>query len=256
MTGSFQGLPGGVGISHLSVYDSESPDGVRSGSAHVHLSCTEGYVVIGGHGKLQTLSATGFQEIDLYAKRVVWFTPGVVHRLVNDGDLEIIIVMQNGGLPEAGDSILSFPQEYLADLSRYRQAADLPPIENGHDAVDAHAKVRRDLSVTGFVGLRARVEQDGPQALEHFYRDAAALIADDVDTWQDVWRNGAVQASATTGNQLEALHRGDLSYLGDATLHEAQQREGSPRAGMCGRITNFDAILDAHLGLFEPGSPS
>jgi mannose-6-phosphate isomerase-like protein (cupin superfamily) len=237
---AFQGMPGGVGLSHLRVYDSESPDGIRGGSAHVHLSCTEAYVVIGGHGKLQTLSHEGFQEIELHEQQVVWFTPGIVHRLVSGGDLDIIIVMQNGGLPESGDCILSFPEEYLKDRARYLEAAGLPPIERGQAVVDAHAKARKDLSITGFVALREAIERDGTAALEAFYRDAAALVEGDRERWKGVWQEGAVRATDTTGSQLDALEAHDLSYLAQAGLHVAQVRAGSPRAGMCGRIISFD----------------
>jgi mannose-6-phosphate isomerase-like protein (cupin superfamily) len=240
VTGSYQGMPGAVGISHLSVYDTSAPDGVIGGSAHVHLSCTESYVVIGGRGRLQTLTRSGFQEIELHPRQVVWFGPGVVHRLANDGDLEIIIVMQNGGLPEAGDSILSLPDEYMKDRASYRQIADLPPIESGQDRVDAHALRRRDLSVSGFISLQARLERDGAEAMDTFYREAAAIIAGDVEEWQGLWNQGAKRASETTGRQLDSLVAGDLTYLADAMLHQANVRTGSPRAGMCGRITPFD----------------
>jgi mannose-6-phosphate isomerase-like protein (cupin superfamily) len=240
VTDCFQGLPAGVGVSYLEVYESESPDGIRGGSAHVHLSCTEAYVVIGGSGKLQTLSSKGFEEIDLHPRQVVWFTPGVVHRLVNGGDLDIIIVMQNGGLPESGDCILSFPPEYLKDRARYRAAVELPPIERGRDDVDAAAKRRKDLSITGFVGLREAMEHEGFVALEAFYRDAAALVVGDRERWNEVWQQGAVRATETTGSQLDALGRGDLSYLEQGALRVTQVRAGSPRAGMCGRITSFD----------------
>jgi mannose-6-phosphate isomerase-like protein (cupin superfamily) len=240
VSGSFQGLPGGVGLSFLQVYDSESPDGVRGGSAHVHLTCTESYVVIGGSGRLQTLSSRGFEEIDLHARQVVWFTPGVVHRLVSNGDLDIIIVMQNGGLPESGDCILSFPEQYLKDRARYREAVALPPVEEGRELVDAAARRRKDLSITGFAALRQAMERDGFAALEAFYRDAAALVEGDRERWTSVWQQGAVQATETTGRQLAALERSDLSHLGEGALHLAQVRAGSPRAGMCGRITSFD----------------
>ena len=240
MIDSYQGLPGGVGVSYLEVYESESPDGIRGGSAHVHLSSTESYVVIGGSGRLQTLSRQGFEEIELHERQVVWFTPGVVHRLVSNGDLDIIIVMQNGGLPESGDCILSFPEEYLKDRARYRAAVQLPPIEIGRDRVDAAAKARKDLSITGFVALRAAVERDGFAALEAFYRDAAALVDGDRGRWKELWQQGAVQATETTGNQLDALDGGDLSYLAQGALRMTEVRAGSPRAGMCGRITSFD----------------
>jgi mannose-6-phosphate isomerase-like protein (cupin superfamily) len=240
MTAGFQGPPGAVGLSHLAVYDSTSPDGVPGGSAHVHLTCTESYVVIGGKGRLQTLSASGFQEIELHPMQVVWFTPGVIHRLVNEGGLEIIIVMQNGGLPEAGDCVLSLPDSYLKDSSSYRDVANLPAPQEGRDRVEAHAQRRKDLSVAGFVELRSKVEQEGPQALDEFYRRAAALTHDQLEEWRELWHNGAERAVATTGDQLRALEGGDLAHLQDGALREANPRAGSPRPGMCGRITNFD----------------
>jgi mannose-6-phosphate isomerase-like protein (cupin superfamily) len=240
---SFQGLPGGVGISHLRVYDWESPDGVRGGSAHVHLACTESYVVIAGRGRLQTLSGKGFEEIELHERQVVWFTPGVVHRLVvSEADLEIIIVMQNSGLPESGDVILSFPEQYLKDRARYAEAAGLPSLEHGPEAVAERARWRRDLSIEGFVELRAAMERHGHAALEAFYRNAAALVEDRREDWRAVWQHGAVRAAETTGEQLAALQRHELAYLSKGGLHEAQVRPGSPRAGMCGRITDFDTL--------------
>lgn len=243
MIDSFQGLPGGVGVSHLRVYDSESPDGVRGGSAHVHLSCTESYVVIAGRGRLQTLSHAGFEEIELHERQVVWFTPGVVHRLVvSESDLDIIIIMQNSGLPESGDVILSFPGQYLKDRARYDEAATLPPVERGADAVAARAKWRRDLSIEGFGELRSAMEREGFTALEAFYRDAAALVEDRQADWTSVWQHGAVRATETTGEQLAALQAHDLGYLAQGGLHQAQVRPGSPRAGMCGRITDFDVV--------------
>jgi mannose-6-phosphate isomerase-like protein (cupin superfamily) len=242
VTSNFQGPPGAVGVSHLAVYDSTSPDGVPGGSAHVHLSCTESYVVIGGRGRLQTLSYSGFREINLDPLQVVWFTPGVIHRLVNDGDLQIIIVMQNGGLPEAGDCVLSLPAGFLESPTRYREVADLPPPDTGHDHIEAHARQRKDLSVAGFVELRTRVEQEGVQALDDFYRAAAELNQGQLAEWRELWRSGAHAASETTAAQISALETGDLRYLEKAVLQQAQLRAGSPRPGMCGRITNFDVV--------------
>jgi mannose-6-phosphate isomerase-like protein (cupin superfamily) len=103
MTAYENGLPGGVAISHLSVYDWPAEDGRCGGTPHMHLACSEGYVVTGGHGVVQTLTASGFEATRLQAGTVDWFTPGTIHRLVNEGDLRITVLMQNSGLPEAGD---------------------------------------------------------------------------------------------------------------------------------------------------------
>ena len=79
-------LPGGVGVSGLTVYDWEAADGVCGGSPHLHLVCTEAYVVTGGRGAVQTLGADGYREIPLEPGSLAWFTPGTVHRMVQGGE--------------------------------------------------------------------------------------------------------------------------------------------------------------------------
>lgn len=59
--GGFTGLPGGVGVSGLSVYDWPAADGVCGGTPHLHLVCSEAYVVTGGRGAVQTLTASGHE---------------------------------------------------------------------------------------------------------------------------------------------------------------------------------------------------
>src|ERR1700756_765802 len=93
-------FPGATGVTVLDVYDWPAPDGLRGGSAHVHLASTEGYVVLSGAGQLQTLARQGYTQTPLHPGDCLWFTPGTIHRLVNDGGLRLLVVMQNGGLPE------------------------------------------------------------------------------------------------------------------------------------------------------------
>lgn len=91
---------------------------MRGGSPHLHLVCTEAYVVTGGRGAVQTLSPDGYRDIPLEPGSVAWFTPGTVHRMVQGGALRVTVLMQNGGLPEAGDAVFTFPPEVLADTPR------------------------------------------------------------------------------------------------------------------------------------------
>ena len=100
-------LPGAVGVSHLRVYDTDAPDGLAGGTPHLHTVCAEAYAVIAGIGAVQTITSTGFTETPLEAGALVWFTPGTIHRLINGGGLEILVVMQNAGLPEAGDMVIT-----------------------------------------------------------------------------------------------------------------------------------------------------
>jgi mannose-6-phosphate isomerase-like protein (cupin superfamily) len=65
-------LPGSVGITALRVYDWDAADGLCGGSPHVHLCCTECYVVVAGSGRLQTLTVNGAGEQPLRPGDVVW----------------------------------------------------------------------------------------------------------------------------------------------------------------------------------------
>jgi mannose-6-phosphate isomerase-like protein (cupin superfamily) len=231
-------FPGGTGVTYLSVYDWSSPDGLRGGSAHVHLACTEGYVVLGGQGRLQTLGRDGYAETPLTPMTVAWFSPGVIHRLVNDGDLRILVVMQNGGLPEAGDCVLTFPPDRLADPASYRASASLADPARTYANGAEGAQRRRNLAVAGFLRLRERVEAEGGAALDDFYAAATALVRDQVPTWRKAWTHGALAAVEQTAAQLTALEQGSHQHLREGGL--SVTRPPTDRAfGMCGRLATF-----------------
>jgi len=231
-------LPGAVGLTHLKVYDTVAPaDGLPGGSAHLHLTCTEAYYVTAGHGEVQTLSAAeGFRTLPLEPGGVVWFAPGVVHRLVNRGGLEIFVVMQNAGLPEAGDFVLAFPPEILADPTRYFEAASLAAGGEVYTRTDASARYRRDLAIEGFVHWRARYEEAGPAGLDDLYRAAAALIQPKVTGWRSVWERGPRTAAVETGRQLDALAEGDRDHLTAGRTASLPPPGPDRRLGMCGTL--------------------
>ncbi|KPI11171.1 Cupin 2 conserved barrel domain protein [Actinobacteria bacterium OK074] len=228
---TFTGLPGGVAVSHLSVYDWPAVDGVCGGTPHMHLTCSEAYVVTGGRGAVQTLTTSGYEVTPLAAGTVAWFAPGTIHRLVNEDDLRITVLMQNSGLPEAGDAVLTLPPEYLVSPEAYAAVtvipADAPEVER-----ERVARGRRDLALEGYLALRAA---EGPEALAAFHRAAAALVRPRLGEWHERWERGAAAAAATTGEQLSRLERGDVSYLADAVV-TAQQPAAYGKFGMCGRL--------------------
>jgi hypothetical protein len=78
---------------------------------NLHTASIEGYIVQSGTGILQTLSGAGYEEHPLSPGTVLWFTPGTIHRVntSSPADLDIPVVMQNAGLPEAGDAVFTFP---------------------------------------------------------------------------------------------------------------------------------------------------
>jgi hypothetical protein len=254
-------FPGGTSVSRLSVYDWPTTDGaglVGGGTPHLHLASDEGYVVLSGAGSVQTLGPDGYAEHPLTAGTLLWFQPGVVHRLVNDGDLEILVVMSNAGLPEAGDAVMTFPGDVLADAERYAAAATLPALPPdtiatvpSSDAVTAGpatadtmtadaARARRDLAVEGFTVLRERVLAEGPDVpMGELYDAAARLVRDKVPGWQLTW-DSTVRASADrTAGALVALAAGAAPHLRDAATASTQARSGPPRYGMCGRLRTW-----------------
>lgn len=231
-------FPAGTAVTFLTVYDWSGPDGVTGGSAHVHLACTEGYVVLRGRGRLQTLSQDGFTETPLTPMTVAWFSPGVIHRLINDGDLQILVVMQNAGLPEAGDSVLTFPPSHLASPDAYRAVATLP----GPEAQAAAARRRKDLAIEGFLRLREQVTEAGPKALDEFYAAAADLVRDAVPAWRERWQAGPLAAAAATGEQLDMLSQRRTGYLHQGRLSVIAPPEDRGY-GMCGRLATFPPSL-------------
>ncbi len=194
----------------------------------------------------------GFQETPLRPGDCLWFTPGTVHRLVNDdGQLQILVVMQNAGLPEAGDCVLTFPPEVLADPARYQAAATLSPAPDGvaaagPDGLDdgplaASARRRRDLAIEGFLALRAQVLADGPAALEPFLAAAVALTAGRVPDWRRRWRGQAAAVSALTGQHLDGIEAHQAEHLRAASVLRVPRPAGPRSYGMCGRLTPYPA---------------
>ncbi|WP_022882814.1 cupin domain-containing protein [Gryllotalpicola ginsengisoli] len=235
------GLPGAVAVSRLRVYDWPAADGLVGGSPHLHTTSAEGYVVIGGSGAVQTLSSQGLAETPLKPGTVLWFTPGTVHRLVNrSGDLEIVTLMQNAGLPEAGDAVLTFPDEVLRDPARYREAATLPA---GADQaqLEQAARARRDLALEGWAALRERAERDLHGALAGLYAAAAAIVAPKVAGWRELWRQGPLAQVEATRLQLDRLEGGDGATLWGSGVAVRQPEPGPERWGMCGRLTVWNA---------------
>ncbi|NYD67043.1 cupin domain-containing protein [Agromyces atrinae] len=228
-------FPGGTSISALRVYTSAAPDGVIGGSPHVHVVSTEAYVVVGGSGELHTLDASGYRERPIAAGDVVWFSPGVIHRAVSHGDLEVRVVMQNAGLPEAGDAIMTFPDEILADAEAYRAAAALP---TGADA-GAAALARRDLAVRGFVVLRDAVLAGDPDALTRFYDRVTSLVAPRAAEWRATWDASVAEVTRATDIQLDDLAAGRAPQLAGGRVATADPIDAF---GMCGRLTRFDTL--------------
>jgi mannose-6-phosphate isomerase-like protein (cupin superfamily) len=232
-------FPGAIAASHLRVYDTAAPDGLAGGTPHLHTTCTEAYWVVAGSGAVQTLTASGFAEVELEPGAFVWFTPGTIHRLVNGGDLEILVLMQNAGLPEAGDMVITFPPEVLESAASYEAAAVLP--EDGRTTAGSGdaARTRRDLAVPSFNELRRATVGGDPAPLRAFHEAATRLVQPHVADWTRRWRDGPLREVERTGDLLRALSESDPDHLADASVHRLPPPPAERRMGCCGTLGTF-----------------
>jgi len=211
-------------------------DGVASGAAHIHLVCSEFYYVLKGTGKMELLTMEGVETVELMPGKTVFFRPGVFHRVLNpNGDLEILAIMQNGGLPERGDFVLSFPPETLSNPAAYNQALRATTLQE--------AMRRRDLSLKGFFALKdafGRSKEEGQAALRAFYRAARNLIAPKVDGFEWVLKVGAQTEVKASLDACDFLRSGTLEYLEQSPQgvnHGAIYPLNEPaKIGMCGEL--------------------
>jgi hypothetical protein len=234
----------------------------------VHLASAEGYVVAAGAGRLQTLGSGGYAQTPLRPGDCLWFTPGTIHRLVNDGGLRLFAVMANAGLPEHGDAVLTFPPAVLADPEAFaRQTAlpsggpgtgvpeaqvpgtEVPEAEVPESEVAEAARRRAALAIEGFMRLRALVAEQGPAALEPFYEAAVRLRGGLADDWRERWEEGARAAAELTGAHLSAIAArapgqsagGVPGHLTAGGLFRIDAPSGPRAYGMCGRLTIYPA---------------
>ncbi|MFC9087600.1 cupin domain-containing protein [Nocardiopsis dassonvillei] len=246
-------FPGGTAVSGLRVYDWEAPDGLHGGTPHLHTASSEAYVVVAGEGEVHTVTPRGVAADPLAAGAVLWFAPGTVHRLVNSGGLEITVVMQNAGLPEAGDAVFTFPRGVLADPEAYAAAAALPA-EGPEELRAERARARRDLALRGYWELVAAVREEGAGALEEFHRLAAEVVRPRVREWREIWREGVEREVERTRGQLAALAGGDPGIMREAAVVRTEPRPGPRAFGMCGRLRTW-RVADAPETGEPPGAP-
>ena len=240
-------FPGAVALTRLGVYDWEAADGACGGSPHMHTASTEAYLVLAGTGRVETITAKGYESHDLADNDLLWFSPGTIHRLINTGGLDILVIMQNGGLPEAGDAVLTFEADIVADPVRYAQTAALDggsfndgrgPASN--PLADA-ARTRRDAAMTGYQRLKEAALAGNIDAVEQFQRDAVRLVQSRVPGWQALWRERIAPEAARTEQWLADLAQGRFSHFQDAAVSRTAPAGEQRIFGMCGMLQKWDS---------------
>lgn len=231
-------FPAAVGLTHLRVYDTAAPDGVIGGSPHVHLASAEAYIPVAGEGEVQTLSASGENTLPLRKGTIVWFEPGVIHRLVNaDGELELLVIMQNAGLPEAGDAVFTFADGIMADALAYLHTAALAG--DAEEERIASALRRRDRAAEGFEVLVQAHRSGDERPLRRFFERAVELKRALAPEWESLVEAGPVTAARTTQHQLAELGQGRIAGLLEARVENGGTGDNRPGVGMCGLLRPY-----------------
>lgn len=228
-------MPASVSMSRLKVYDTPAPDGQRGGTPHVHLLCTELYFVLSGQGAVEMIDVNGFSRVELQPYDALLFTPGTIHRLINfDGNLEILVVMQHSGLPERGDNIVCFTEEWLTDHAAFAEAMRVDSVKDAYQ--------RRDRGVEGFLHLKQALADNAPSgqaALARFYELASQRAAQFYPEWSEIVRQEAADI-AESASKLEALRSQNITLLFAAQHHRIAA--GDPaQLGFCGHLYRYPA---------------
>lgn len=224
-------LIGGIGISRVVVYAQRpSPDGRHGGSPHVHSVTDEAYYVTKGTGwvELHDLQR-GFRRIRLEPGTYVDFEPGVLHRLVNEEGLELLAIMGNAGLPEAGDARMYFGPEVDVSPERYEELWTLPRRQGLDGALE-----RRDRAVAAYAKLVELWETDRQgyfAELRRFIETANRAAAAVRDSFGPHIERGP-QAKLDKA-------RGRLAHLDCVEEYPVVRQQTQPESvvfGMCGQL--------------------
>ncbi len=227
-------MPGATLITRLQVYDTVAPDGQIGGTPHFHFLCSEMYFVLAGSGAVEVIDANGFKRVELAPYSAFVFSPGTIHRLINPNrDLELLVIMQNSGLPERGDNIVTFEDTILQDDEAYASAMRVTNFDEAY--------VRRDRGVQGFLALKAAFDHHpevGKKALMRIFEQGAARTRQQFDTWRTIISNGAVRESQGSLSFLESINTGDMDHLFHAQQALILAGDAN-KPGFCGRLNRY-----------------
>lgn len=232
---------GGVGLTHLRVYDARpAPDGRMCGCAHIHGITDEGYYVIGGSGTLELHDADkGFRAVPLVKGRYVQFSPGTLHRTLSEGSLEVLVIMGNAGLAERGDARIYFGRAVDEDRGEYARLVGLPEERGLEGALE-----RRDASIAAYSELLRLWERDRRaygKELERFLDVHRRELAGNAESLGEAVDSGPGHWSHIALRRIEALEIESEPARSGAT----DQQRGGPKFGMCGilhQIRGLDPV--------------
>lgn len=228
-------FPGATQCSRVSLYG-DLDTGVCGGTPHVHTACTEAYVWLRGIGSIELLGHQGHQILPMAPDDVAWFSPGVIHRGIPDPDhqdAEVLVVMQNAGLPEAGDAVLTLPERLWGSPEEYRRTVDVSSgsIDDSRQLV----RERRAMAMEGLAELTAAVERLGPSGLDGFYAYAASVVRPHLEAMAALVEDRVQAEVDITRRALDTMRSGSSDHLRAGQFATARA-PSEPLFGMCGEL--------------------
>lgn len=233
------GLIGGIGITHLKVYDQRpGPDGVNAGCAHIHALCDEAYLGVKGSGAIELHDLEqGFRTLLIEAGTYVQFPPGTLHRSVCYEDFEVVAVMGNSGLPERGDARIFFGPEVDADAREFERLKGLAA-----DGLDG-ALARRDASTQAYGRLLVLWESDRDAyraELRRFFDCHCATLADRRAELESVVRTGPFAGAQESLTRIQMLP----TEARRGPIMRAEAGSDGVKLGMCGLLRQISHLSD------------
>ncbi len=236
-----EGIIGGVGLTHLKVYDQRpGPDDANAGCAHIHALTDEAYFGIAGEGAIELHDVElGFRVVPIVKGTFVQFEAGTLHRSVSSDGLEVMALMGNGGLAERGDARIYFGQEVDGDPKEFERLKDL-----AKDGLEGALK-RRDASTLAYQHLLHLWESDKPAyrlELKRFLGVHQSAIVDRQETFRHVIERGPVKAGEIALNRCAGLAQTGPSLCPEISVAHVGAK--TPTLGMCGLLRQVTDLED------------
>jgi mannose-6-phosphate isomerase-like protein (cupin superfamily) len=230
-------LISGIGLTELTVYDQRPvPDGLNSGSPHVHAVTDEGYYVMSGAGRVELHDLRhGFRTVELAPGRYLQFPPGVLHRLVNTNHLVILAVMGNASLAEHGDARIYFGGKVDDDPAEYARLAGLARVEGLEGALK-----RRDAAVRAYQGLIALWTSDK----DAYYKELKRFIDFHFRTAAGLRKefSTAVESGPVAWGERFRRRVGELPLSHEVPVPVLHIPSAETTFGMCGLLRPVTAL--------------
>jgi mannose-6-phosphate isomerase-like protein (cupin superfamily) len=234
-------LIAGIGLTRLEVYDQRpAPDGLNSGSPHIHAVTDEGYYVLSGRGRVELHDLQhGFRTVELTPGRYLQYPPGVLHRLVSTDHLVLLVVMGNAGLAEHGDARLYFGKKVDENPAEFARLVGLAAAQGLEGALK-----RRDAAVRAYLGLldlwakdRTAYFAELKRFIDVHMKAAAGLRAD---------FSKAVESGPVAWGEKFRRRVADLPLIREGPAPLLYVPSEQTTLGMCGilkPVTNLEPVL-------------